>query len=86
MEITPGLAAVTSAIRIGQDRFDQAAARVTEDALAAADPASSAEAGQLPADLAAMQQDAVANQVLFNVYRRQQEHQLALLDVMKPHP
>ena len=92
MVINPGLAATAAAITRNQARFDAQAQNVvaaTED-LAGADPTPGAAAVDAPAasDLAgsavALQADAFVNRVLFATYRKQQEQQASLVDLVKP--
>lgn len=95
MVISPGLAATASAITRTQERFDaqaQSIVAATEE-LAGADPAAggaSAAAVDAPASsdlagsLVSLQADAFVNRVLFAVYRKQQEQQSGIADLVQP--
>jgi hypothetical protein len=78
-----GLTGTAAAIRKGQERFDERAGAVVADAAALAGD-EPGDTGQLAADVVGMQADAVANQVLYGVFRRQRDNEQALLDAVKP--
>lgn len=77
-----GLTGTAQAIQRGQARFDAKAAQVTADTLQDAQPG--ADASSLASDLVGMQADAISNKILYAVFRRQQEQQGDLADLIKP--
>lgn len=98
MVISPGLAATATAITRGQERFDaqaQSLVAATED-LAGADPTGGGSGGtaaapvdapaasDLAGSMVGLQADAFVNRVLFAVYRRQQQQQSEIADLVQP--
>jgi hypothetical protein len=85
-----GLANTASAIQRGQARFDKRAERVTEEAQAlgtdplAAEVAAENTDAKLPADLAGLKADAIANSILYKVFQRQQEQRAQANDLLRP--
>ena len=88
MAITPilpaGLPATGRAIQSAQQRFDDDAAKVTADTLSGA--GDGAAPTTLPSDLVAMQADSIANSILYGVFKRQDQQQQELADLVKPEP
>jgi len=77
-----GLPATAEAIRRGQARFDDSAARVVHDTMAAA--AESPSENNLVGDLVTMKVDSLTNSILYGVFKRQSEQQKEMLDIVKP--
>ena len=86
MAITPvlpaGLPATGRAIQTAQKRFDDDAATVTSDTLAGT--GDGAAPATLTTDLVAMQADAISNSILYGVFKRQDQQQRELADLIKP--
>jgi hypothetical protein len=83
MEIPSGLPATVAAIQRGQARFDRAAEQVVADATSLADPAAASD-GDTARSLVGMDQESLINGILYGVFRRQQDQQSALVDLVKP--
>ncbi len=86
MPITPvqpaGLPATGKAIQSAQRRFDDDAAQVTADTLSGT--GDGAAPTTLTSDLVAMQADSIANSILYGVFKRQDQQQQELADLLKP--
>ncbi len=87
MELPPvalGLNATGNAIRKQMERFDQRSEQTVADSLAAADPDSAGDSGQLTADLVGLKTDSIVNSILFSVFRAQAEQSREAADLLKP--
>ena len=79
-----GLSATGAAIQRNLARFDARAERTVADSLAAADPESPADSGQLTGDLVGLKTDSIVNSILFSVFRAQAEQSREAADLLKP--
>ena len=86
MEISSGLANTAAAILRGQTRFDAKAQQVVDSAEAASNPSgtTATDSPELVTSLVGMKQESLINSMLYASYKKQQEQQQSLVDMVDP--